>query len=328
DASAGTGTSTLDIAHVYNKLDCQFYCRVKESGSTCYQASNAVRLNIDVVTWDGSDWLPTPPDNTKVAVIDGTYNLVSAPNGETSFEACSLVVNPGFRLTVGDNTYVTVVNDVIVYGSGSNLDGILVTSKGSFVQQGDDTSAGSFTLSGTSPFSQVDKTTAPMNDWYEYTYWSSPANGVQIGDAFTDAHPTRRFWFDASQYNDAFYETGNNNTLVLGAGIDDIDDEGDDWQYIGTGNTVTNSDNLIPGVGYATNHNPAFFTGPGSPPYQFSYSFRGTFNTGYINVPVLRNTVVDYNDWNFIGNPYPSAINSDLFLTQNTYDATTNPNGM
>ena len=77
---------------------------------------------------------------------------------------------------------------------------------------------------------------------------------------------------------------------------------------------------MLPGVGYASTHRSSIFNStPGPLPRRFVYTFNGPFNNGIYNVPVYRNDAEpDDNNWNFIGNPYPSAINIDLFLAANT----------
>ncbi len=82
---------------------------------------------------------------------------------------------------------------------------------------------------------------------------------------------------------------------------------------------------MLPGVGYASHHEESIFflPPPETLPYQFIYSFDGQFNNGVVSVPVLRNTSapIEMGDinWNFIGNPYPSAIDIDLFFAENNY---------
>ena len=110
-------------------------------------------------TWDGTNWSSATNTNTAVT-INGDYNT----NIDGNFVACSLTINAGFRLTVGNSTYVEIENDVSVDGK------IIVESQGSFVQNSD---ASLFTLnSGGS--SVVRKSTTPLNNWCDYTYWSSP----------------------------------------------------------------------------------------------------------------------------------------------------------
>lgn len=258
-------------------------------------------------TWDGSVWDNViGPDFATPAIINGNYN--TGTNG--SFSTCSLTVNAGATLTISDedngsliNTYVVVQTDVIVEGV------IKMDPKAAFVQL-EDTST--VILSGLGTI-EVDKVTAPMNAWYEYTYWSSPVSGALIGIALADSNTNRCFLFNAQNFLDAKMETGNNNTQVDGQ--DDIDDNSNDWQWV-DGTTV-----MKPGVGYAATHSEAAFIippGPFSPP-QFKYTFEGPFNNGEITVPMYRNdSETNDNNWNFIGNPYPSAIDADLFLNFNS----------
>ena len=242
-------------------------------------------------TWDGTGWDNGVPDINTAVTFTGDYTTT---NG--NILACSITVNAGATLTIENDQYVEVNNDVIIDGS------LNIQPRGSLLQHNNNA-----VVSGTA---SVTKKTAPMNDWYEYTYWSSPVANETVGTALSESDVDRRFIFDASAYSD-------------GDG-DSIDDDGNDWVWV-SGTTP-----MTPGVGYAATHDQAYFTGPppGTPPFQFDYIFTGTPNNGLIEVPVERNDAVtsDFN-WNFIGNPYPSAIDVDLFFDENIYNATTNPTG-
>lgn len=254
-------------------------------------------------TWDGTNW-SSPLSSSVSAIINADYN--TATNG--SFTACSLTVNPNFKLTVKNSTYVEIGNDVVVDGD------ILVESQGAFVQNSD---LSTVTISASGDIT-VEKLTPPLNAWYEYIYWSSPVSGETIGSALFDADPTRRFRFNAQNFLDATMETNNNDAAV--AGQDDIDDNANDWQLVNTLTTMT------PGVGYASTHDEIIFNStPGGFPKILKYTFNGPFNNGEIKTPVYRNdTELNDNNWNFIGNPYPSAIDADLFLAANSnIDAST-----
>jgi len=257
---------------------------------------------LEATTWNGSNWSNGNPNKNTTAFVNGDYN--TATNG--IFEACTLVINSGFVLTISNSTFVEIENNVFVKGS------IILETQGSFVQNNDD---GIFKIK-LGGIAQVHKTTAPINAWYEYTYWSSPAANETIGVALAKAPASRRFWYNAQNYLDATAETGNNNATI--SGQDDIDDNGNDWQYAAA------NDIMIPGVGYAATQSSALFTGLGS---QYNYTFTGKFNNGIINVPVYRNDseLLDTN-WNFIGNPYPSAISVDAFFNENVYSL--NGNGV
>ena len=250
---------------------------------------------VSTVTWNGS-WSATPDLTTEV-IIASDYDMTSLP----SISACSINVNAGADLTITDSKYLEVNNDIIINGS------ILVSSGGSVVQNNNNA-----TVTGDA---SVEKTTAVLNNWYEYTYWSSPVNGETIETALSDSNPNRRYWFNANNFVDAQMETNNDNTLVPGQ--DDIDDDGNDWQHA--------SGVMTTGVGYAATHNEIAFIGPGN---KYKYTFNGPFNNGEILVTVVRNDI-ELNDinWNFIGNPYPSAIDVDLFFDENNYNAISNPTG-
>ncbi|WP_405294204.1 T9SS type A sorting domain-containing protein [Algibacter sp. Ld11] len=247
------------------------------------------------VTWNGT-WSGTADLTTEV-VINADYNT----SIEGSFQACSLIVSSGNTLTIGDATFVEVENDLTVEATAS----IYVASQGAFVQNED---LSIITNNGTI---EVTKMTAPSNNWYEYTYWSSPVLGETIANGLFESNVYRRYLFKAENFLDATAETNNNNATVTGQ--DDFDDNGDDWERV-YGTTV-----MQPGIGYASMHDPSGFSGPGAPPYQFSYTFEGDFNNGVITVPIHRNdSEPNDNNWNFVGNPYPSAIDADLFLATNS----------
>lgn len=254
----------------------------------------------EATIWNGINWSNGIPDKNKTAIINGHFN--TAIDGV--FEACSLVVNAGYSLTVGNLTYIEIENNVFVKGS------ITVETQGSFVQINE---TGIFKINSEG-ISSVNKTTAPVNAWYEYTYWSCPVADETVGVALAKAPSNRRFWYNAKNYLDATAETGNNNATI--SGQDDIDDNGNDWQI------ALANDLMIPGVGYAATQSSSTFTGLGS---QHNYTFTGKFNTGIINVPVYRNDseLLDTN-WNFIGNPYPSAISIDAFFNENVYSLNVN----
>jgi hypothetical protein len=252
-------------------------------------------------TWDGSNWDNGIPSNTSTeAIINGDYNTSSG-----SFTACSLTVNNPFTLTIEDGDFVKIQNDIVVDGT------IIVNPEGAVVQVNE------FATVTENGLIRVDKQTSLLNNWYEYTYWSSPVSGETIGNGLFEAQTDRRFLFNAQNYVDSTAETNNDGATVPGQ--DDVDDDGDDWS------PVNSTDVMIPGVGYASTHSEALFTGPpfSMPPYKFVYTFEGPFNNGIITVPLYRNdSETADNNWNFIGNPYPSAIDADVFLTVNSNIAT------
>ncbi|MCF1420700.1 choice-of-anchor D domain-containing protein [Mangrovimonas futianensis] len=309
-------SAILEILDIFPVVDYQFYCQVRENDQTCFTASNAVLLELESVIWNGSSWSPIDPNSNTIAILNADYD--TSISG--SFEACNLIINDsaliiGDIINGGSNTYVEVQYSVYVNGNGS----ILVHPQAAFVQVNDD---GVFEADNPDNC-EVDKLTAPMAHWYEYTYWSSPTIET-IGDALAEANPNRRFKFSGQDFRDSYEENANTNTFNPNPGIDDIDDDpnyisdgtGVDWQLMNA------SDDMLPGVGYASTHSTIGFNSfpcGGGPGCQFLYQFKGLFNNGVISVPVYRNDEEpDDNNWNFIGNPYPSAISADAFLEYNS----------
>ncbi|MFD1161440.1 T9SS sorting signal type C domain-containing protein [Hwangdonia seohaensis] len=248
------------------------------------------------VTWTAGAWSPLsgPTINTPVIISDN-YDTGNG-GSEVSFRACSLTIDSGARLTVENGDFVEVENDVTVDGQ------LYVDPQGSFVQNNDTAAFNDNSTNGV----RVRKSKT-MQNWYSYTYWSSPVSGTTIESTFGITPTDRRFRFEAANFVDLLTEIGNSNTFVFGP--DDIDDDGNDWVSFSSGT-------MIPGVGYATTG--AEFVGPGGYPNPESYDFFGPLNNGTITVSLVDNSGGAYNDWNLIGNPYACAIDVDQFFTVNS----------
>ena len=229
-------------------------------------------------TWNGATWSAGVPTITTNAIINGNYNTTA--NGNIT--ACSLTVNAGFTLNVTNNSFVQINNNV------TNSGNVTVQTSGSFVQNAN---TGTFTLNGAGT-SSVIKQTAVKQNWYYYTYWSSPVVNETVDGAFPDTDTDRRFEFNASNYLDL---DGN-----------DIDDNANDWQL------VSGASLLVPGKGYAATSSP-FGLYPGTD----IATFDGALNTGNITTPIVYNAA-NLNSWNFIGNPYPSALDFNAFYSANS----------
>ena len=317
DISANTGAWTeilVNIPDTVDTFDIIFYADIDaENDQAGIDNLSLSSTTINTVTWDGTNWnwndgitpQNTLPNSSSAVVLNAAFNT-STGGLQQSFNSCSLTINDAL-LTIDDGNYIEVENSLIVNGNDGAIN---IDPQGAFVQIND---AG--TVSACTPTNlTVSKRTAPANNWFEYTYWSSPVFQETSTIAFENAHPTRRYQYNAEYYRDSTYETANDGTTTDGAGVDDIDDNGDDWGSIST-------TYLTPGAGYATTHDPSIFSStPNCPgPYcHIRYTFSGLFNNGLIEVPLFRNdSEPDDNNWNFVGNPYPSAISADEFLETN-----------
>lgn len=142
----------------------------------------------EYTTWNGTSWDKIPNLGMK-AILNGDYNT-KVGGEQTSFRSKSLKVNSGYTLTVDDNTFVEVNYDT--FGEGN----IVVETKGAFVQRND----GEFNLNGTS---KVNKSTPYKDQWYYYTYWSSPVKDFNIESIFWSIGG--KFYFDGRAWQ---YATG------------------------------------------------------------------------------------------------------------------------
>ncbi|WP_223549837.1 T9SS type A sorting domain-containing protein [Aestuariivivens sp. NBU2969] len=308
--TANIGTSsiagtTIDLSassyqNITGSITFRFYAWGASNGNGTFSINDFIfngtvtPICASTTTWDGASWNNGTPNINKAAVLNGNYSTAS----QASFSACSLTINSG-TLTIANGDYVEVQRDLVANGN------IIVNPEGAFVQINDDG-----TVSGTGTIT-VEKQTAPANNWYEYTYWSSPVVATTIADGLSDAQTGRVFKYAAQNFLDATKETNNNG--ATDPGQDDIDDDGNDWQAV-SGAAV-----MQPGMGYASTHDEFIFnSSPGSLPRQFIYTFNGFFNNGDITVPLYRNdSELNDKNWNFIGNPYPSAIDVDAFFSAN-----------
>jgi len=237
--------------------------------------------------WNGLTWSNGAPDINTAIIINEDYDTTLG-----NIEAYDIEVAADKTLSIANNTYVKIKNDAVINGA------LVVSTNGSFIQINDN---GVFTLDESDGYAVVNKMTTPLNNWYDYTYWSSPIVNTTTYDAFSSSNPAMRYWYNAENYLDV---------LNGGAsGHDDIDDNGDDWLLL------TDEMTLQPGHGYATTHSGGSNFTPGT---AYPYNFEGTFNTGTITVPVHYNGDNGDSDWNFIGNPYPCAISVDAFFAENS----------
>lgn len=287
-ADTDANATTLNIGSLIGLNGYQYYCRVKENDNTCYSASNAVMINNGTLIWNGTDWRDVNnivgiPSITKIATINGNYNTFS--NG--SFDCCSLIVNNGFTATIAASNYINVQNNITMVGTGN----VVVNDNGSLVQVSDSgINTGSITVNRIHTVKKFD-----------YVYLASPV-----------------FNFPLSSVS----PTTSNAHL---------------WKWIPTiggffGNWVNTTENMITGKGYIV-RGPSGFNNTTAADYTVPY--RNIPNNGIVAVDVERGgyTGADYpnpnpaitapvtrydDNWNLVGNPYPSAIDAKAFMTYNT----------
>ena len=228
-------------------------------------------------------------------------NIILGNNFDTSISNSILAtgnldVNSGKTLTITDDAYVSVNKKFTNNGT------LNVSNTGSFIQTED-----GFTNIGIN--NNITKTTTPYEQ-YDYTFWSSPVTDSTIGNPFAVWRLDHAYQFQTSNYFDIF--SGNSYPQTTGTS-DSFDDDGDDWQ------PVTSTATMTPGVGYAimAPTSVSFATPPTA-----TVLFSGGMNNGVLATPVLLyqslNATATDDDFNLVGNPYPSALNADDFIRANT----------
>lgn len=128
------------------------------------------------------------------------------------------------------------------------------------------------------------RNTTPMKT-YDFTYWSSPVFPQTLVNLSPLTMADKYFWWNAAP---AVYN----------------------WESIAAPGIT----NMMPGRGYIIRA-PQGWPAIAQP---YPATFTGVPNNGLVNIPVIINGTKDLN---LIGNPYPSALNADAFLS------TTGPNG-
>ncbi|RZJ73018.1 hypothetical protein [Flavobacterium sp.] len=111
---------------------------------------------------------------------------------------------------------------------------------------------------------------------FDYTYWSSPVQNQLLINVSPLTRQDKFYWFNASTYA---WTNANPNTTTM-----------------------------QPGRGY-------IFRGPDdysqSMPVVYHATFDGVPNNGEFSIPIFVNGA---NNFNLVGNPYPSAIDADLLM--------------
>ena len=284
---SGATTASLTISNTTTVVNYQYYCQIRENLATCYSASNAIKItDTNATTWNGSAWSNGAPSLTKAAIIDGTY--VTATHGD--FSCCSLTVNATRTLTISAAGYVEVQNNITNNGT---LD---VLSDGSLVQINDAAvNTGNINYNRTATIKRLD-----------YVYWSSPVAGF-ASSAISAGTPLgfQYKWLP---------------TTVTG-------------QLSNYGNWTYANETMALGKGYIVRGPNSYSTTAFAP---FTATFTGVPNNGVISIPISRSTynagnytyvngsgstvlvTIEDDNWNLVGNPYPSAIDAIDFLTLNT----------
>ncbi len=135
--------------------------------------------------------------------------------------------------------------------------------------------------------SKIERSTF-RNNRYDMTYWSSSVNSAAINQVFSGVNMNRIYFFDQSRTQSTDPNDG---------------DYWDSW--------VVGSGSMTPALGYVAE-------GVSGTTGVHEIRFTGTPNNGDIEVQVnFWDDGNPDNDWNLLGNPYPSAIDIEKFFDAN-----------
>jgi hypothetical protein len=241
-------------------------------------------------------WSPTAPTSSTTAIINGNFNTLTNGN----FNTCECIINNGFAVTVeGAGSFIEVQNNIQV-GLGSTLE---VLDDASLVMKND---FGVVTNNGTV---RMSRETSPFKR-FDYVYWSSPLTNANLATTFAGWRIDRAYEFQTPNFEDLL---SINNLGVVTDVVPDTFDDYAPWawqQYSGI---------MSPGKGYAIMA-PTTGTFPRAETRTFTgVGLGNTFNNGIITIPIelSANDTVTTDDYNLVGNPYPSAIFANDFINAN-----------
>ena len=280
-----TSTTTYTAEITYTLCDGR---TIKETDETTVTINGAKVWNGSVNTdWNvANNWTPTGiPTALDCVVIADTANdpIISGTNYVGL--GLNLTINNNATLTVNSNNYLSITDWININTTGD----LVLQNSANLIQTNNDVNQGTMHMTRTANIRKLD-----------YVYWSSPVSNFSINNVSPGTTGFKYKWIP----------TIPSNTN-------------------GFGNWNSTNESMIIGKGYIV-RGPDSFTSTAAP---FNAIFAGTPNNGIITTPIQRGTWNSGNystgvsttlgtneddNWNLIGNPYPSAIDAIDFLTLNT----------
>ena len=207
------------------------------------------------------------------------YNI-NLNNDFNTLESNDLYLNGSLIINTGSSLTITDSRYVHVDNLVTNNGAFDIENNGSLIQVQDVDNIGNLTVQRIAYIKQDD-----------YVYWSSPVSGFNTNDLFASSSGYIFRW-----------DTTMDNTPFGGSG------EGY-WVY------ATNA-TMLEGIGYIARTTTSSATAiPDITVFQ-----DGVPNNGDVSLNLSRGSdqASENDDWNLIGNPYPSSISAEAFLTENT----------
>lgn len=280
-----TSTTTYTAEITYTLCDGS---TIKETDETTVTVNGAKVWNGSVSTnWDiANNWTPTGvPTALDCVVIPDTANDPIIIGTNYNGLGLNLTIDNNANLTITSNNDLTITDWININTTGD----LILQNSASLIQINNDVNQGTMHMTRTANIRKLD-----------YVYWSSPVADFSVNTISPGTTGYKYKW-----------------TPTIPSNVN------------GFGNWVAANENMGLGKGYIV-RGPDNFTSTIAP---FNAVFAGTPNNGIITTPVFRGTwnggsystgvsatlgTNNDDNWNLIGNPYPSAVNVIDFLTLNT----------
>jgi len=245
-----------------------------------------------IITWDGLAFENGSGPGGAPNQLDGSKDLlVYGPGAIISSDANvnSVTVNASMDLTIDSTACFKIA------GAIHNDGEIKIIESGSLIQEheglDENTGSGNYILKRTG-----------LNSNHGYNNWSSPVKSQELFTAFPDVNPCDLLTFSGYIQNWIYDFPSGFSTTCAGNPV-----------TFNAGNTLPDGDKIMnPGRGY-------FITGNTTNPQK---TFSGQINNGDISILIYSTEIGDNinwedDDWNLVGNPYPSAIDPYAFWMEN-----------
>ncbi|MBR9913865.1 MAG: T9SS type A sorting domain-containing protein [Algicola sp.] len=290
---------------------------VTPSGATTYTLTDAYDINCtadptgltgSVVisggkTWDGSastdwnnanNWTPVGVPTSTDCVIIPNNGIQCIISNTTDANAFNLTVEIGGNLLVRPSGTITVQDAVTVEPGGTFLLDGFEYDTGSLIQVNDVANSGEITMRRDTNIRRQD-----------YVYWSTPVANYPLSSVSPTTPATLiSEWIPTIDRPD-------------GPPPQNVPNDYGEWVNV-TGNMQTGKGYIIRGPSAYDIVNPAWY----------SANFTGVPNNGTISKAINRGTYTgsnyvdqggpvtsDDDNWNLVGNPYPSALDANAFLS-------------
>ncbi|MFI2741390.1 hypothetical protein ACG2LH_01510 [Zhouia sp. PK063] len=283
-ANSGDVTATYQQFKVPLYLSGDYYLKWKmtsRSSGSFYLDDIQVYCNNSCSTttvWNGDSWSNGSPTSNSYAIFEADYNV----SGTSEMDACAIKVDDNATVTFSNSSILNVGSELKVLGNLEfSNNASLLTAEG-------------IAISGTVKITRQ----AATSQKYDYTYWSSPVQNAMISKTFVGWDLSSVYYYNPENFEDDYNLDGT-------SGHDGYDDDLNDWVYAPGSNTMQS------GKGYIVR---ALADG------SFSAVFKGKPNNGEIitSISKISSGASDQFNSNLIGNPYPSAIDADTFIDENS----------